>query len=148
MNIELLEDRITPNMSTLSIVDAHTATFNDVDGDRVTVKVSTGRLTSAVMIGGRLGVGDQLQSLDLTAPEFQNANVSIVATRDPVKGGDGLVNVGYLNAKGRDLGTVLVDGDVARIDAGDQASPANACQSLTVQSLGRYGTTTGAQSLI
>jgi filamentous hemagglutinin len=65
-----------------------------------------------------------------------------------VAGGDGLVNVGFINANGRDLGTVLVDGDLGRIDAGDPANPAGACKGLTAQSLGVFGTSTGAPDLL
>jgi hypothetical protein len=92
-------------------------------------------------LGGNVIVtGGQLQTLDLTGVAFQGANVSIVATLAP--GGNGLVNVGYINATGRDLGAVLIDGDLGAIDAGDPANPASACKGLSVASFGRFGLST------
>jgi hypothetical protein len=135
MNIEPLESRIAPA----------SLTFSDVDGDNVKITTSgTGALTLGLNV---LVVGGQLQILDLTSAAFQGASVKITATRDPVNGGDGFVNVGYINATGRDLGTVRVDGDLGAIDAGDPANPASACKRLTVHSLGRFGTATGASDL-
>src|SRR6185436_12115120 len=80
--------------------------------------------------------------------KFEGANVSITATRDPAAGGDGTVNVGYIQATGFDLGTVFVEGDLGVIDAGDPAKPASALKGLTVHSLGVLGTSTGAPSLV
>lgn len=138
MNLELLETRDAP--ATLSYVD--------VDGDNVVIKTSG---PGALIAGTNVlfdPTGHQLRTLILQDAAFQGANVSIAASRDPVHGGDGFVNVGFIRADGRDLGTVLVDGDLGRIDAGDPTNPASACKSLTVLSIGRFGTSTGAPDLL
>jgi hypothetical protein len=134
--IEPLESRIAPA----------SFGFTDVDGDKVVITTSgAGTLSSAA--GGNITiVAGQLQFLDLTGAAFQGANVSIVATKGP--GGDGFVNVGFINANGRDLGTVFVDGDLGRIDAGDAGNAGSACKGLTARSLGLFGTSTGAPDLL
>jgi hypothetical protein len=105
-SVEPLESRIAPA----------SLTFTDVDGDNVTITTTgAGTLTLGgnVIVSPLPGAQTQHVTLDLTDAAFQGANVSIVATRDPVKGGDGLVNIGSIDAGGRDLGKVFVDGDLA-----------------------------------
>ncbi|MGB8170206.1 MAG: hypothetical protein WCF18_22070, partial [Chthoniobacteraceae bacterium] len=140
MNIEPLESRIAPA----------SLTFTDVDGDKVVITTTgAGTLTLGgnVMVSPLPGAQTQIVTLDLTDPALQGANVSIVATRDPVNGGDGLVNVGSIDASGRDLSKVLVDGDLGQIFAGSGTDSARGLTSLEVGSLGRFGTTTGAPGL-
>src|SRR5207244_533910 len=55
--------------------------------------------------------------------------------------GDGLVNIGRINATGRNLGNVSVKGDLAEIDAGTGAG-AIAIAKLSARSMGRYGSAT------
>jgi hypothetical protein len=134
-SIEPLELRIAPA----------SLTFTDVDGDKVVI-TTTG--PGVLTLGGNVTVtGGQLQTLDLTGAKFQGANVKIVARRDPVLGGDGFVNVGRIEATGRDLGTVLVDGDLGRIVAGDLRIATAGVKALSVVSLGLFGTDTGALNL-
>lgn len=134
-SIEPLEARIAPA----------SFTFTDVDGDNVKITVSgSGALTEGVNVIISAG---QLQKLDLTDAAFQNAAVKIVATRDPAAGGDGRVNVGNIDATGRDLGAVIVDGDLGQILAGSGTNPERGLAALTVASLGQLGTTTGAPAL-
>src|SRR5262245_17814250 len=103
MNIEPLESRIAPA----------SLTFTDVDGDKVVITTTgAGTLTLA---GNVTVTNGQLLNLDLTDAAFQNAKVSIMATRDPTTLGDGRVNVGVIDATGRDLGAVVVDGDLGQI---------------------------------
>lgn len=146
--LEPLESRIAPAA----------LTFSDVDGDLVTITTTKGTVTDlagAVLLSPFAGLGQQLMKLDLTlaaAGTFTGANVSIVAKRfdadlDGDPDGDGLVNAGFINAAGIDLGTVLVDGDLGALDAGDSANAASACKGLSVFSLGRFGTSTGAPDL-
>ena len=118
-----------------------TATFVDVDGDLVTVRTSRGAFDGTEFIGvttGDAGAG-QLAALNLDA-DFTGANISITARR--VAGGNGLVNVGFINAAGVDLGAVTVRGDLARIFAGTAGGDAKvpAISSLAAQSLGLLGT--------
>lgn len=120
------------------------ATFVDVDGDLVTVKTTTGVFDATQFTGVATGAGSagQLQQLKLQTG-FTGANISITAKRTS-QGGNGFVNVGFIDATGVDLGAVTVRGDLGRIKAGtvggDPKVPA--IKSLTVQSLGLLGTTT------
>ncbi len=87
--------------------------------------------------------GSQLVRLDFSdeANAFNLSNVTITAT--PFAGrGDGFVNVGFIDASGTDLGKVSVDGDLARIVAGDSAGGGIAVKALTAHSMGRFGTST------
>jgi hypothetical protein len=131
---EPLETRIAPASLTLT----------DVDGDKVVITVSKGSLE----LGGNVIVsGTQITMIDLSDSAFANANLKIVATRTD-EGGDGFVNVGQINGGTHDLGKVSVDGDLGRITCGDGLPDSPALKSLTVQSLGRLGISTGATDLI
>jgi hypothetical protein len=141
--IEPLESRIAPAI----LVNATTLTYFDIDGDLVTVKVSKGKFVDPgistddfTFVASNLG-GEYLRLLDFSndGGEFQGANISITATPS-ANGGDGLVNIGDIYATGSDLGTVVIDGDLLAITAGNPAQPGSACKGLTVQSLGRFST--------
>jgi hypothetical protein len=142
--IEPLEPRIAP--AVIIGMGGKTATFTDVDGDLVTVKVSKGTLDDSNFILIASGVGEQLRTFTLQQDdEFRGANISILATS--VGGsGDGFVNVGEFDAEFVDLGKVVIGGDVGRFDIGDDGDAANrpAVKSLTVQSLRAFGDGTGA----
>src|SRR5262249_22896508 len=89
----------------------------------------------------------QLQELDLSSAtwgnKFAGANINISATKLGPEG-DGFVNVGWINALGINVGAVTVKGDLGVIDAGAANTTTPGLAGLTVQSLGRLGTTTGA----
>lgn len=137
--------------------------WTDVDGDIVTLSVSKGSffdasgnlLTGLISLvdSGTVG-GKQLQLLDLVGnsgvsfgSRFAGANMSITAV--PEAGSplvsNGRVDVGLIQAAlfitqelqviGVDLGVVTVDGDLAKITAGDQYST-TAIRTLDVYSLG------------
>jgi len=139
LTIERLESRIAP---AVTIVNPHTATYVDVDGDHVTIHVSTGTLTSADFTTTPSGLGDQLEAIDLSSGGFDGANLTVTVTKAPH--GDGLANIGYINSTGHDLGNVSIPGDLGRIDAGNSASTTPAVISLSVRSMGRLGTDTQA----
>jgi hypothetical protein len=88
--IEILETRIAP---------AAVVTFTDVDGDLVTITASKGTKAQLEAAAGDL-TDKRLQVLDLTGTtDFDGAKISISAK--PQAGiGDGLVNVGRINATG------------------------------------------------
>jgi len=123
-SLEVLESRIAP--AVVIAPGGRVAHFTDVDGDRVTVSISKGRLNASDFVTSSAGTevpgGESLLVLDLSddSGEFNGASVSIVATHSRL-GGDGLVNVGFINAGDglTDLGRVSVDGDLSRIVAGD-----------------------------
>ncbi|MFM7042835.1 MAG: hypothetical protein ACKO35_11720, partial [Planctomycetaceae bacterium] len=83
--------------------------------------------------------------VQLTAAIFQGTKLSITAK--PNATSDGRVNVGEIDATGRDLKSVTLAGDLGRIRVGDLKSATPAISALTVQSLGAYGATTGAPDL-
>ncbi len=141
-SIELLEARIAP---------AAVFTFTDVDGDVVTISTSKGTNAdlAAIIVHPAVGLGEELQRIDfsLNAVVFAGTNLTVTATRTAL-GGDGLVNVGYIDAgpdgggSALDLGLVVIRGDLGQIDAGDPALGTAGVKGLTVQSMGLFGTAT------
>ena len=134
---EPLEARIAPAVFT----------FTDVDGDLVTLSTSKGTDSDlASVVQPHLlasGVGFQLQEIGLKDDAiFQGTNLVVASTA--TGGGDGLVNVGYIDATGLDLGSVTVDGDLGQIDAGDANAKTIALRSLSAVSMGVQGTATQA----
>lgn len=140
--IEALEPRIAPSVV---ILNSHTATYTDVDGDLVTIKVSKGTLndnvfTSTINMGGGGPPPEQLEEIDLTQGSgFNGANLTISVVQN---GGDGFANIGFINATGIDLGKVVVPGDLALITAGESVKTPLGLQSLSVHSMGQFGTYT------
>lgn len=118
--------------------------FTDVDGDLVIIRLSKGSLdpTQFLLTHPNALGGATLQEIDFTHHGIPaGASLTITARPGPL-GGNGLVNVGYLNAAGLDLGTISIDGDLGRIDAGSGLARV-AIKSLTVQSLGFADTQSG-----
>ncbi len=138
--IEPLEARIAP---------AILFTYTDVDGDLVSVKISkgnTGDATFTTASAGTLG-GFQLQTIDLNGNHhFDGANITVTAkpqTIGGIKHGDGLANVGFIDASGGggiNLGLVSVNGDLRKINAGNGAGLA--INQLKLGSMGELGAST------
>jgi hypothetical protein len=128
--VEVLESRIAP---------ASVFTFTDVDGDKVTIKSSLGDLTGKATLVSA-GAGEQLQLLDLTAAGFSGAELTVKVKK--AAGGDGQVNIGYINATGIDLRKISVPGDVGQLDVGSGTIGIPAIESIKVSSIGKYGTST------
>jgi len=132
-SVEILETRIAP---------AAVLPLTDIDGDSVVISTSKGTvadLTAAVKTID-VGLGKQIQRIDLTNPIFEGTTLTITAKRVSA-GGNDFVNVGFVDATGIDLGVVKIDGDLGRIVAGDVDAKAG-LGGLTVQSLGGYGIST------
>lgn len=134
LRLQPLESRLAPAMT---VVNAATATYTDVDGDLVTVKVSVGAFALGNFTTVAGGVGEQLQTIDFSAGGFANANLTLSVVKAP--SGDGLANVGYINSTGHDLGKVTVKGDLGQIDAGDAVTATAGLKTLSVRSMGRFG---------
>ena len=138
--VEALEARIAP---------AAVVTFTDVDGD--IVKVSSSKGSTADLMSATHVTSGQLTLLDLSSAtwgsEFSGASVSVKISALGAAKGDGVVNVGYIDATGIDLGSLTVNGDVGKIEIG---GPGNkpAAKSIKVFSLGKLGTGTGAPDLL
>ena len=144
LRVETLESRLTP---------AAVFTYTDVDGDSVTVRTNRGtdaELAAIISLAPE-GIGQELQRIDfsLNAPVFAGTNLSVTARRTAAAG-DGRVNVGYIDASftdggtSLDLGKIVVRGDLGQIDAGDPPASSLGVRSISVQSLGQFGTSTQA----
>ena len=135
----------------MTLVNATTATYRDVDGDLVTIKTSKGTLGLSdffLFSSGTVG-GAQLAVVNFgdDGNEFQNSDLTITATRTAL-GGDGHVNVGRIDASGVDLGKVTVAGDLRAISAGDATLATTGVAELNIGSMGLFGLSTqGASGL-
>jgi hypothetical protein len=133
------------DFGTIDIVNATTATFTDLDGDVVMLKVRNGDLAMATFRTALAGSGTQVLLLDMSlavaGQTFNGASVTLTAKRGPL-GGDGFVNIGQINATGIDLGAVKIAGDLGQLDAGDGDPGAPAVKSLNAVSLGVLGRST------
>jgi hypothetical protein len=157
LQLEELENRCVP----ATLVDASTVTYQDVDGDIVTVKASQAIFTAANVnavflfdqgsVNGDNTLKQQLQTLSLTSlspPPVDGLSITVTAVQSG--GGDGNVNVGFINGTSMNLGDISVQGDLGRITTGDGVGTAGNLNSLTVQSIGKLGTSTqgGGGSLV
>ncbi len=139
----------------LNIVNNTSATYPDVDGDKVTVSMKgapAGAALSADNFVFSVGQsGSQLRTLDISdAHDGQEwAKVQITLNAVPVGGkGDSFTNVGFINAAGVDLGKVMVNGDLGRIDVGLTGNAIAGLASLNVQSFGLFNTTTQTSTIV
>jgi hypothetical protein len=131
----------------IRIVNPKTATFTDVDGDIVIVKITKGELSSDLFeLGAGPNGGAYLRLLNLTDESFFGTNLTITAKPGP-NGGNKLASVGYINATGNDLGLVTINGDLREIDAGD-GEGGNSLKSLSVYSFGAINPTIPTTDLI
>jgi hypothetical protein len=97
-------------------------------------------------VNGDNSFTQQLQTIDLTqlgTTAATGMNIAITA-KPGVGGGDGFANVGFINGTDINLGTVSVHGDLGRINAGNGTSASKGLTSLSVHSMGRFGTSTQA----
>ena len=119
--------------------DGKTATWHDLDGDNVTLKITKGTLTAANfrMLQGA-NETSALSKLTITDAAFTGTNITVTA-KPGLDGGDGAVNIGEINATGVDLGSVTIGGDLVAIDAGTDATPALSIKALTARSVAAYG---------
>jgi hypothetical protein len=119
-----------------------TATFTDVDGDLATAKSSKGGFTAAMFelrpTGDLLG-GAQLTEWKLN--ELPDGTKLTLTARPGAFGGNGLVHVGLVEGAAFRPASVLIEGDVAGLNLGDDSSP-KTIASVTVFSLGRLGSST------
>ncbi|MHA3772257.1 beta strand repeat-containing protein [Verrucomicrobiota bacterium sgz303538] len=151
--IESLEPRVAP----ATLVSPTTLTYTDVDGDLVTVKFTKPLLTQANVnsvftfstgtVNGSNSTGQLLQRINLESfGDADGLGISVIAKRGST-GGDGLANVGEIDARvsmgiGLDLGTVVIDGDLGQLRCGDENSSRPGLVSLKADSLGALGTDT------
>lgn len=156
-----LTDRSVPALEqrTLlaTLVGNNKVTYQDINGDNVTVTFSKPLLDSlnvgsVMQFNGAFGdSGPQsLLRIDLSAafPSLAvGTSITTVATRSATNGGDGFANIGEILSGGVDIGNVTIDGDLGKISAGDGNFATQGLGALKVHSMGRFGTTTGAADL-
>ncbi len=144
--IEPLEDRIAP-AGLITSFRSNSIKYTDVDGDLVTVSfsksfISSGNINNIFTLQAG-GSGAILESINLTAStlgsltvlhKLAGMNISITAKKAPGGTGDGLVNVGLIDAENLSLGSVKVGGDIEAISAGSASK--NAVSSLTLDNFG------------
>jgi hypothetical protein len=123
------------------------ATFTDWDGDIVTIKSSKPTLDPAKFTlspPNPLSGGSHLIYADFTEAhmgnEFTNANLTFSAKRGST-GGDGLVNIGALDASGVALGKITIDGDLQQFNAAG-------ARGLTVYSLGQFASADATSAML
>lgn len=160
LRVQELERRDAP----ATLIGLNKVTYQDIDGDNVTVTLSKTVLTSVAVANavfkfdagtindpGDNSTKQQLQMIDLTAladpSSASGTMITVTAVRSPATGGDGFAAVGEIVATNIDLGTVKIDGDLGRIAAGDTTTTTQGLKSLTTHSVGLFGTSTGAPSL-
>src|SRR5262249_19953665 len=155
--VDQLESRYAP----ARLLGPTQLVYQDKDGDTVTVTFTKPVLnfgnpntiftfdSGAGAVNGNTAVKEQLRRIDLTSIPVASIGVGITvnAVRSPINGGDGFAAVGEVDATGIDLGPVKIDGDLGRILAGDGTTSTRGLAALTAQSIGRYGTSTGAADL-
>ncbi len=151
-------EQLEPRTLLASMVSASKLTYQDVDGDDVSVTFSKAILTAANVnsvftfdtgsVNGSNAVKQQLRSLNLVGiAGAGGVSITTVATRNAVNKGDGYAALGQINATGIDLGKVTLDGDLGRILAGDASTGTSGVVLLSTISIGRYGTLSGATNL-
>jgi len=144
--VEVLESRLAP----ARLVIPTTVDYIDVDGDSVKVIATEPVFTPAMFTfdnAFNTPGPQQLRTIDLSGIGTANNSLGLYFTVKRAQSGDGLANVGRINATGIDLGRVEVAGDLGDIDAGDGTTSTPGLASLTVQSLGNLGFSTGSQDL-
>lgn len=140
--IEILEARIAP---AAVFVSPTTATYDDADGDHVTVKFTKPILTPGV--GGNVNSvltenGAGLFVLNLTGLAATGTGISVTAQL--AGNGDGFANVGYVNSGGLALGGSVLGGSGAN---GAQIFSQTGIASVTIGGDLRGGTAANAGSV-
>ncbi len=141
-------DQLESRRLLATLVSTTKITYQDIDGDNVSVTFSKPILTNATVAnsvfsfdtgsvsGSNVGK-QQLRSINLSAiPAAAGTTITTAAVRSATTGGDGFAAVGQIDATGRDISTVTIDGDLGRIVAGDAVTTTQGLGALTVHSRG------------
>ena len=144
--IEILEQRIAP----ASLINGRTVEFTDADGDSVTITASKAIFKAGTVnkilqfdtggVDGNSNTEQQLQLVNIS--KIKGAGLSLTIDSTAAGLGNGFVDVGFVNARNRDIGTVDIDGDLGRYVAGKRTGQTLGTQALIVESIGARGITT------
>lgn len=150
----LLIEQLECRDAAATLVGKNRVTYQDTDGDIVTVSFSKPILnvgnvdTIFEFDSGAVNqdntFNQQLRQIYLTSLAQAAAGLSITSTVRGAVSSDGLAALGEIDATDIDLGVVAIHGDLGRIVAGDPDTTTSGLKGLRVDSLGRFGTTTGA----
>lgn len=128
MILETLEDRIAPA----------SATFVDADGDVITVMTSKGTAQNIMdVVTG--GANSEIENIALKDNNVFKGSSLKVYVSSKASGGDGLANVWKVDATGIDLSSIEVNGDLAKVLAGDGNYANGSVKTIKVQSVGLNG---------
>lgn len=118
---EVLEPRIAPAV----LINARQVVYTDIDGDLVRVSSDKPVFSPSIVdqvfqfdsgsVDGHKTLPQQLQSINLSALGVQANDMSLSVNAVRGKTGDGLVNIGSVNARSIKLGSVRIDGDLGQI---------------------------------
>jgi hypothetical protein len=152
-SIECLEARIAP---AAVFVNTTTATYTDGDGDLVTVKFTKPILTAptnttASNVTDIVQVtGTSLELIDLSSVAAKAQGTGISVTVHASLAGNGLADVGTINAPAISLGTVTIAGDLGVITTVSNSNPSSTAgvAALDVYSMGRLEPAGGNGDLI
>lgn len=106
--------------------------FTDADGDTVKIKLK-GAGSARVSLVGDAADNAGIEFIDLTGATGKTKLSISVKSKS---GGDGLVNVGAIDASGLTLKSVKIKGDLGKIDIGDGVEGSRAIGKLAVNSIG------------
>lgn len=134
-SIEILESRIAPAAVTLS--------FFDQDGKAVSVTSTKGTVAD---LQTAVGVASGATATGVLSFQFgtvfKGADITVVAGANAA---DAITTqVGFVNAAGVDLGKLTIDGELDRINAGDNISATAALKSINVRTWGNANAPTSA----
>ena len=107
-------------------------TITDVDRDIIRITTSNGKITPDMFTFGPNGIA--IVDLHVGHVFLDGASITFAVTQ--VLGGDGIINIGAIDASGMTLGAVKVTGNLGKIDIGTNNPSVPALRSLTVASLG------------
>jgi hypothetical protein len=134
-----INDIAVQPLAPLAFADGKTFTYADGNGDTVTVKTTLGTLKSSQFswLTSADGSRRELVGMNIAGDaNFTGANLTFTATKTAA-GGDGRVEIGYLNATGLNLGAVKIAGNLERITAGTGDLLVPAVKSLNALSVGK-----------
>jgi hypothetical protein len=118
-----------------------TATFTDIDGDKVTVKTKKGAFEQANFLLRAEGLGAQLETVDLhNLTTFSGSTITFKAqsqdaNHDGTKEGNKSVNADVISAGGISLKKIKTSGEIGSITAGTAEANSKALGTLIAGSL-------------